>query len=332
MNKRRVLSLIIMLALASVLVFVFQEKIFKTNNSNDFAIQDTAKITRIFLADKNGHQSTLDKMPTGKWCVNGKFDVQESKMQTLMDAIYRVRVKCPIPKKDREDVIKILATSVKVMIYSGDELLKVYYVGSETADYLGTYMCIENAAEPMVTEIPGFNGFLTPRFLTREDDWKSNTILSIKPSDISFLILNYDNNPSASFTIKNTMKGFMVSCNDPMKMEEFSNQQKIAEYFKLYQNLAMEGYDHRATNAFNDSLRTAKPFVIITVKELQGKETVLKIFYKILPPGNERLDENGKTTTIDPNRYYVVSNQEDRVMLVQIANFGRIIQPFDFFK
>ena len=51
-----------------------------------------------------------------------------------------------------------------------------------------------------------------------------------------------------------------------------------------------------------------------------------------MPPGNERLDENGKETNIDPNRYYAISNTEERVMLVQIPNFGRVMQRFDFFR
>ncbi len=332
MNKRRVIFLAGILVIAALSVLLFRKKIFKENNISDFAVQDTASITRIFIADKNGHQSTLDKTPEGKWRVNGKFDVQESKMQTLMDCIYRVRVKSPVPKKERDDVIKILATSLKVMIYKGDELLKVYYVGSETKDYLGTYMCIENAEEPMITEIPGFNGYLTPRYLVREEDWKSNTVVHIAPVNISSVSVEFDNHPEVSYNITKEGEGFVVTSKDPKNKTVLKNQQKINEYLLLYSNLAMEGFDNRATIAFNDSLKTAHPFTTITIKEIDGKETWLKIFFKILPPGSERLDENGKETNIDPNRYYAISNNEDRVMIVQITNFGRVIQPFDFFR
>jgi hypothetical protein len=332
MNRKRVLYLIAILILAGICIFVFRKKIFKENNISDFAVKDTASITRIFLADKNGHQCTLDKTPEGRWRVNGKYDVQESKLQTLMDAIYRVRVKSPVPKKERDDVVRILATSIKVMIYKGDELMKVYYVGSETADYLGTYMCIENADEPMITEIPGFNGFLTPRFIVREEDWKSNTIVRVNPENIASVEVSYDNHPEVSFIIQNGAQGHTVSSLDPKVKEVFTNPVKIDEYLKLYSNLSMEGYDNRATNAFNDSLKTSRPFVTITIKQTDGKEIWVKVFYKILPPGSEVLDENGKQTNIDTNRYYAVSSTEDRVMIVQIPNFGRVMQRFDFFR
>ena len=106
MNRKRVVSLLTILLIASIAVLVFRKKIFKQNTLSDFAIQDTAAITRIFLADKNGHQSTLDKTASGRWTVNNKYEVQASKMQTLMDAIFRVRVKSPVPAKERDDVIK----------------------------------------------------------------------------------------------------------------------------------------------------------------------------------------------------------------------------------
>lgn len=332
MNRRRVIYLAAILILAGICIFVFRKKIFKENTISDFAVQDTASITRIFIADKNGHQCTLDKTPEGKWRVNGKYDVQGSKMQTLMDAIYRVRVKSPVPINERNDVIRILATSIKVMIYKGDELVKVYYVGSETPDYLGTYMCIENAEEPMIAEIPGFNGYLTPRFLVREEDWKSNTIVSVNPASISTVLVSYDNHPEVSFIIQKAQEGHLVSSLDPRVKEHFTNEKKISEYLGLFTNLSMEGYDNRATNAFNDSLKMARPFVTITIKQTDGKEIWVKVFFKVLPPGSERPDENGKLTNIDPNRYYAVSNTEDRVMIVQIPNFGRVMQRFDFFR
>ena len=332
MNRKRVIYLTAILVLAALCIFVFRKKIFKENNISDFAVKDTAAITRIFIADKNGHQSTLDKTPEGKWRVNGKYDVQGSKIQTLMDVIYRVSVKSPVPKNEREDVIRILNTSIKVMIYKGDELMKVYYVGSETRDYLGTYMCIENADEPMITEIPGFNGFLTPRYIVREEDWKSNTIVSFNPENISSLSVSYDMHPEVSYMIQKSATGFMVSSMDPKVKEVFSNQNRINEYLKLFSNLSMEGYDNRATNAFNDSLKTSRPFVTITIKSLDGKETWIKVFFKILPPGSERPDQTGALSNIDQNRYYAISNTEERVMIVQTGNFGNVMQRFDFFR
>jgi hypothetical protein len=332
MNRKRVIYLITILLLAFVCVIIFRKKIFKETNISDFAVKDTASITRIFIADKNGHQSTLDKTPEGKWRVNGKFDVQESKMQTLMDAIYRVQVKSPLPKNQRDDVVRILTTSVKVMIYKGDELLKVYYVGSETQDYLGTYMCIENADEPMICEIPGFNGYLTPRFLVREEDWKSNTIVNISPEKIASVSVSYDMHPEVSFLLQKTENGYIVNSLDPSIKTVFTNRSTIEEYLKLFSNLSMEGYDNRATNAFNDSLKTARPFATINIKQTDGNEKWIKVFFKVLPPGYERVDENGKPTDIDPDRYYAISNTEERVMIVQIPNFGRVMQRFDFFK
>ena len=36
----------------------------------DFAVQDTASVTKIFLADKKGRSVTLERKATGGWTVN----------------------------------------------------------------------------------------------------------------------------------------------------------------------------------------------------------------------------------------------------------------------
>ena len=63
-------------------------------------------------------------------------------------------------------VIKTLASEgVKVELYTQNKkLYKTFYIGGETADFLGTYMIMEGAKKAYVIHIPGFNGFLTPRF------------------------------------------------------------------------------------------------------------------------------------------------------------------------
>lgn len=332
MRKNRILGLLAVLLILAAAVFVFRKKIFHTSNLMDFAVTDTASITRIFIADKSGHQCTLDKQAPGRWRVNNKYNVQRSKMENLMDAIYRVRVKSPVPQKERDDVVRILNTSVKVMIYKGDELLKVYYVGSETSDYLGTYMCIENADDPMICEIPGFNGYLTPRFITMEEDWKSNTFVECAEGSIEQLQVMYDGHPEASFSIEKTNDGYAVHAFDKEHAVVNANPQKVKEYLGLYANLAMEGFDNRATNAFRDSLQNTPPFATIQIKKTDGTQQWVKVFYKILPPGHERPDENGKMSNIDANRYYALTSTETRIMVVQVYNFGRVLQRIEFFR
>jgi hypothetical protein len=335
MNTRRLifLSIIFFLILILVGVMVYKKRMLSQDPVMQFAISDTASLTRIFLADKNGNQSTLDKVSPGHWTVNGKYDVQPSKMQTLMDAVYRVRVKSPVPKQYREDVIRILATSIKVMLYKGDKLEKVYYVGSETPDALGTYMCIENADDPMITEIPGFNGFLTPRFMTKESDWKTNTIVSVAPEKIVEATVSYDRHPEISYRIIRSNGRYQVSSLDPRVSTVYTNEKRISEYLALFANLSMEGYDPHATNVLRDSIVNTAPLATLTIKDDAGNEDIVKVFVKILPPGREVLDpETGQYSNIDPNRYYAFTNKDPKIMIVQGYNFGRVLQRFDFFR
>jgi hypothetical protein len=64
------------------------------------------------------------------------------------------------------------AKSTKIEIYSKGEKVKQYYVGHATQDNTGTYMLLtnpetdKNYEEPFITHIPGFEGFLSTRYLT----------------------------------------------------------------------------------------------------------------------------------------------------------------------
>ena len=64
-----------------------------------------------------------------------------------------------------------------------NEASKTYYVGGESKDMIGSYMLLENSNRAFVVYIPGFNGFLAPRFTidgtkVSSDLWRDRTIFS----------------------------------------------------------------------------------------------------------------------------------------------------------
>ena len=53
----------------------------------DFAVSDTASVNKIFLADKNGRNLTLERDEAGHWTVNGQFGVRMDALETLLETI-----------------------------------------------------------------------------------------------------------------------------------------------------------------------------------------------------------------------------------------------------
>ncbi|MEM9024650.1 MAG: hypothetical protein AAGB22_12970, partial [Bacteroidota bacterium] len=130
MNKNLRLILVLLL-LAAVAGYFF------VNNSGgtlreeltDFAIEDTASITRIYLVDDGGRSVLLDRKGPNAWRVNDTWSARQDAVNTLLATIHQLRVKAPVPKGAFDRVVKNIASDhVKVEVYQGgDAPSKVFF-------------------------------------------------------------------------------------------------------------------------------------------------------------------------------------------------------------
>ncbi|ALO16272.1 hypothetical protein L21SP5_02649 [Salinivirga cyanobacteriivorans] len=168
----------------------------------DFNIEDTAKIDRIFMVDKENNIVELTESEQGKWYVNEEFLAKKNNVQLLLKTLHRMRIKTPVAKAAEENILKSLATkSVKVEVYSDDDLMKTIYIGGVTQNQLGTYALLEGSNRPFVIEIPGFRGYLSSRFTTNPVSWRSTRIFYYDQSQIDEIGVRVGDKPEESFKI-----------------------------------------------------------------------------------------------------------------------------------
>ena len=100
------------------------------------------------------------------------------------------------------------ARALKVELYAGDELVKQYYVGYETEDSEGTYMLLtdlesgKNYDQPYACFIPGFKGFLNPRFIVKKRLARPDSYQLYTTTDKEIKVLLSDFPPDSSFIIE----------------------------------------------------------------------------------------------------------------------------------
>ncbi len=90
----------ILLILAVVSIFIYKSKHNSTTVDEDarnFKFKDTAAITKIFIADKEGDKAVITRTAKG-WIVNDKYNCRSDAVINLMEAIKRVEVKMPVEK------------------------------------------------------------------------------------------------------------------------------------------------------------------------------------------------------------------------------------------
>ena len=174
---------------------------------NNFAVNDTSSVNKIFMADRSGTTITLNRVKNN-WIVNNKYEVRKDAITTILNTIQKIRIQRPVPKNTFETVVTNLATTgIKVEIYSDAEIpIKTYTIGNSTPNHLGTYMLLANAESPFIVHIPSFNGFLSPRYGIQgqklsDKNWRITTVFKLNSTKIKTIIIKHIQKPEQSFRL-----------------------------------------------------------------------------------------------------------------------------------
>lgn len=171
MKNKFLIGVFVLVAVIALYAIFTKKSSTIVGDLRDFAVSDTASINKLFLVDREGNKSLLTRVSPGKWMVNNKYNARQESINNLLNTIKSLEVKSPVGKNLYNNVMKLMASkSVKIEIYQKGEPVKTYYVGHPTMDNLGTFMYIEKSTVPYIMHIPGFNGFLSTRYLTKEND------------------------------------------------------------------------------------------------------------------------------------------------------------------
>jgi len=329
----------VFLVLIAIYILVFkQDTSTIAAEVRDFAVEDTATINKIFLVDKGNNHVLLKKIKIGEWQLNNTYTARKDAVDMLLYTIKNIEVKSPVSKKARENVIKNLASgAVKIEIYQADKLTKVYYVGGETQDQLGTYMLLANAetgknySMPFIMYIPGFDGYLTSRYFTIEADWREHTVFKYTPPQLKTVKLEYPKNPELGFEI-NILGGNTFTVTSLLTKKLWNNFDTLAvkKYLSYYQDVQFEVFENALNKAFKDSLLRSIPTHIVTVTTTNAEIIKVKTFSKAAAEGSQ--DIQGNSIKYDPDKMYALINNGKDVVLIQQYAFGKIFQAINYFK
>lgn len=317
MKKSNVVLLIAVLVLtAIVLVVYFYEPPTEKIVLKDFAVEDTASIDKIFLADRNN--SLLLEKVDGVWMVNGEFYARKDLINVLLTTIRNIEVSAPVSDAKLDKVLKDLSvTGIKTQIFQNGELVKTYYVGGVTQDNTGTYMIMEGSELPFVTHVPGFTGYLTVRYLPDLKEWREKIIFNYKFDDIAKVRVEYPKNPNL---------GFEIEClgDNRYGLKDLNGQNasfpvdnlKIKDYLGRIKFIAFEAFikDDLQQEKLDSLLKepiAAKFEIIDNAGDTKRFRTYLR------PNIDQAYDDDGNLYDWDIDRLYGVVNNETEVVLMQ---------------
>ena len=337
MKKSSIIILTLLVALSAIAIYFYKHKGGTTTidkEASDFPVKDTASIDKIFLADKEGKSVLLEKTKEG-WILDKKYHVRPDAITLLLYTIRMVEVRSPISTSGKKNVIKIMSSrSTKVEIYSKGEKIKQYYVGHTTQDHLGTYMLLtdldtgENYADPFVTHIPGFDGFLTTRYNTDELDWRDRLVMSYRPPQLKQIKLELHEMPDSSFVLDLfSMQRFGLKSKKGVQIP--FDEAKLKQYIAYFQNINCEVVLQKNDHLVDSLAKSAMPFATLTVNDRSNQHFVCEFFHK--QPIQTKNEQYGINYKYDPDRLFIRYNNGKDYGIAQFYVFGKILQTYGYF-
>jgi hypothetical protein len=345
-NRFALILTIVVLLLAIVLV-ISNRKSTLSQKETAFAIQDTASITKIFIADLDTNEVLLERQGNS-WTLNKNYQAHGRKMDLLLSTMMKLRVKAPVSKSAHDNVISRMAgLAVKVEVYQivprinlfgriklfpAEKLVRTYYVGDATKDNMGTFMLMDGAKTAYIVYLPGFRGYVSSRYTANADDWRDHTIFRHSLSEIKSIKMEFNQKPEESFLLE-------TAGSDAYTITRLSDQQVLSQYDTLNVLYYLTSFsDIRFEALLNNNLPEVKkdsiissPFLHrITLTDVSGKQTMITTFEK--RQNHDHLEVDFKIVPVDLDRLYGLINDDKDFVLLQYYTFDKLLRPISYFQ
>jgi hypothetical protein len=343
MKKKNVILLILFLILAGTAFYLYP-KLSRKNSTGDnpfmqFAVEDTASVSKITIQDRNGNVALLErKNNSSDWTINKKYAARKDVIKLLLECFHDIRVRGNVPSKMRDNMLAVMTTSAKeVKIYGkNNELLKTYYVGPNTQDHMGTIMLLETpedgrSEEPYITHIEGFTGFLNPRFFIDEMEWRSTDIFYYPNNDIAEIEVLHMTDPGSSFKLSylgNNKLKFERNLNGALTPFAQLDTALAFDLLKRMRKVNLETYNTLLKPESADSIKNIAPTFVLKVKNSEGNITSLSLYLKKAKEMTP--DATGQLTPFDPE-YFWAKTDANELGLAQFFVFEPLLQPARFY-
>jgi hypothetical protein len=328
MRRETIYLVFVFLILGLVFLFIQYKNKPLVDSDRTFHIEEKHRIHEIFITHRDGEQVKLRKKGAF-WTLNETYRANPNIMENLLDAIARIQIKYVPPQAAVPGIINDLAKNgILVEIFdSRHKKIMGYYVGGSTVDERGTHIIREDSDLPFVGELAGWEGNLRFRFRMKGNEWRDKTIFEYKVADIAGVALTYPKQQLASFQLTQKNGTFRLTSPTSLRKPTILSTSKGIAYLQGFEKLGAEAFETK--NPYRDSIENSIPFVVVNIKEKEGKNRQLKI-WPIYPLHTtaEGIAIKNKAGTVE--RYFA-GDETGEFYLIQDRVFRKIFRGFDYF-
>ncbi len=334
--RKTILYILLLAAVGfAVYYFLFTDKNVFGVDEAGFTVKDTGAVYGIFMADKNGNAVKLERKEKG-WVINDSIPAIQPTVNELLKTMYQQQAMYPVAERNHNMVVKILATKgIKVELYDkGGDKMKVFYVGGQAGTISGTHMLIEGAKRPYVVQVPGFEGYLTPRYSVDIKDWRDRTVFDVPKENLKSVTVNYASEPLNSFTLTQEGDGNFSVQTSPELMKNPFNKRRAEVYAGFFEKTYSEGYLNGALH-LDSIIAYAPKRCSIDIETKQGEKHHVDIYWMPVGKRSKNLDVHDPDVpdNYDADRYYAVTNNYKDTLVIQRYTFNKFFRKgYEFYS
>jgi hypothetical protein len=348
MKKRNIIIIAAVAIIGLVALIVALNGSKKSTFAQDYHVEDISTVTKLFLADKQNNEVTLTRGEDSIWIIDGRYEANKAMVDLLLETLNTMRIRQQVNRQAIPNVVKdIAAHGIKVEVYQHKPLINwfggklklfprekhtvTYYVGRETQDMMASFMFREGDKVPYIIHIPGFRGFVTPRFVTEPIKWRSHRIVELNVRQIERVELQIPESPTESFAIVRDGEGFAMEILANHQRVNGFDTARVAQMLSAFAFLNFDEFASIVPNSHADSCVTGTPRAILSITDTAGITRQLKTYIKYTDPNDiEALGDDQLVESFDLNRLYAIIDDKDTV-LIQYFIFDNILQPASYF-
>ncbi len=276
MNRFTIILLLLLFLLGFLYFTQFVQKKSSTFNESEiqFAVKDTHSINLITLKGNlkgNVAGKVILEKKNGTWWVDGVYPAQPEQIIMLLKTIKSIEIREPVNAKAKENTLEMIKNrNVHVVINSENGDTKGYFVGPSTQDSKGTFMLLEGAENPYITQIVGFEGYLTSRFNANKNSWRDNIIFNCDSQNLKSFEVLYANNLKYTFELKN--KSWF------MNGKEQTDTTVLNRYLRFFGKVRAQGFIGEELPNEYSKLSKLKPDYRVKVTNLKYEITEFVLY------------------------------------------------------
>lgn len=351
MKKKNILTLV---AVAVVGLAAFLIATWKSSDTleQDFHIEDIDAISKIYIADKQDNhvllQRVADSTADVQWTVDTLYPASQPMINLLLSTLHDMRIRQQVNKNAIPYTIKTLAARAikvevyqhryfinwfhgKVRLFPHEKLTVTYYVGHETQDMMACYMYREGDKVPYVIHIPGFRGYLTPRFPSDPLAWRSHNIVHWDIHHLERVEMDIPASPEESFAVQREGEGFVFELTQGHTRIHDFDTARVAQMLSCFANLNFDEFAEAVPHSDMKASFANTPRAILRITNTDRETREVRTYLKYDNPDDTvAIPDSSLYDMFDVNRLYAIIDNKDTV-LIQYFVFDNILQPASFF-